>query len=94
MSSPHEASQSGYGGGRRTVGRASSSNHGGGGGSGLHDGSTAVDNRSEKAHATKRVESAPLKIKLISGSHEKFNSSVIKVILLGTLIGHIHLVCN
>ena len=44
-----------------TDNRASSSNQGGAGGTSLHDGSAAVDSRSEKAHAAERVESAQLK---------------------------------
>ena len=51
----HEVSQSGHGGGLRTVGRASSSNQGGRGRNGLCDGSAAVNSRSEKTHATERV---------------------------------------
>jgi len=70
----------------RIVGCASSQNQGGR--SVLRDGSAAVDGKSEKAH-TERVEFAPLKIELIPGSHGISNSSVIKVILLRTLIGHV-----
>jgi len=50
VGSPHEASQSGYGGVRRTVNRASSSSQGNGSETGLRDESTAMDSRSEKAH--------------------------------------------
>jgi len=80
VGSQHEAPQSGHGGGRGNVDRVSSSNHNGGGGNGLHNISTAIDSRSEKTHATERIESSPLKTELIQGSHEKSNSSVIEVI--------------
>ena len=60
---PHtRRSQSDHGGGRETDGRASSLNQGSGGGTGLRDGLTAFDGRSEKAHESKRVEFAPLKL--------------------------------
>jgi len=67
------------------VGRASSPNQGGAGGTDFCDGSVAVDNRSEEAHAADRVESPLPKIELIPGFHGKSNSSAIKVILLKTL---------
>jgi len=40
-------------------------------------------------HGAERVESTPLKTELISGSHEKSNSSEMKTIILKTLIGHV-----
>ena len=60
VESPHEASQSGHGGGLRTVSRALSSNHGGRGGAGLRDILAVIDGIFEKAHTTERVKSAPL----------------------------------
>ena len=55
----------------------------------LRDKLAAIDDKFEKTQATERVESVPLKIKLISGAPGKSNSSVIEVILLRTLIGYI-----
>ena len=69
-SSLHEASQSSHGGGRGTVGRVSSPNQGGADETGLRNKSTTGDNRSGKAHAADSVKFAPLKIKVIPGSHE------------------------
>ena len=71
VGSPHKASQSGYGGGQGIAGRASSLNQGGAGETSLRDGSAAIDNRFEKTHSADRVESSPLKIKLIPGSYGK-----------------------
>ena len=91
----HEASQSGHGDVRRIVGHASSLNHDGEGETGLRDGSAAIDGRTEKTHATERVESTPLKIELIPlpGSHGKSNSSVIEVIIL-RILGRVRRVCD
>jgi len=72
--------------------RASSANYGGGGGTDLRDGSTAIDGKSGKAHATERVRSTPLNAELISGSHEKFNSLVMEVIIL--IIRHVRRASN
>jgi len=83
LAPPHEASQSGYSGGRGIIDRALSPNHGGAGETDLRDRSVAVDNSSEKAHSAERVESTPVKIKLIRGSYEKSNSSVIEVFSSG-----------
>ena len=94
VGSPHKASQSGHGGGQRTISHASSPNQGGRCGSDLCDGSAAVDGRSEKVHAAERVGSTPLKIELIPGSHGKFNLLVMKVILLRILEWHIRRVSH
>lgn len=59
--SPHKASLSGHGDSWETVGRASCPNQSGGGENGLRDGLVGVDGGSGKAHAAKRVNSAPLK---------------------------------
>jgi len=77
VGSPHEASEWGHDGGWGTDGHASSLNQGGGGETDLRDGSVAVNNRSEKAHASERVKSVPLKIELIPRTHGISNSSVI-----------------
>jgi len=53
------------------------------------DGSTAINGRSEKAHAVERVKSTLLN-ELTPGSYGKSNSLVIEVILLRTLDRHIH----
>jgi len=49
--SPHEASQSGHGGGRRIITSASHRDQGGGGGTDSHDRPTVVDGSSSKIHA-------------------------------------------
>ena len=89
MGSPHEASQADHGGGRGADNHASSLNQSGRDGTGLRDGSAAINNRSVKTHAAERVESTPLKIELISESHEKYKLLVIEVIILRTIQGHI-----
>ena len=90
VKSPHVASQSGHGGGLRTVNHVSSPNQGGGGETNLRDGSAVVDGRSEKTHEVGRMEFAPLGTELIPRSHGNSNSSVMEAIFFRTLIRHIH----
>ena len=80
-----EASQSGYDGGCGIDIRASSLNQGSGGRTDLCDGSTAVDRRSRKSHASERVKSSSLKFRLVPESHRISNSWVIEAILLRAL---------
>jgi len=72
--SVHIAPHSSHGGGCGTDNHASSLNEGGGGGTDLCDGSTAVDGRFKKAHATDIVKSSLLKTRLITRSHGISNS--------------------
>ena len=78
VKSPHEPSQSGHGGGLRTIDRASGPSHGdgGGGGAGLRDESDIKDGSSIKAQIIIRGASSLLKTELISGSHGMFNLSI------------------
>jgi len=55
----------GHGDGQRTDGCASSLNQVSGSETSLRDGSAIVDGKSGKPHASERVESTPLKTKLI-----------------------------
>jgi len=72
---PHEAFQSGQGGGRGSNSGISRQDHGGGGGAGLHDGSTVKDDSLIKAQIVDISASFLLK-ELISGSHGMSNLSL------------------
>ena len=72
--SPHKASQSDHGGGRRIITSASHRDQGGGDGIGLCDELTVKDGSSIKAPIVDKGTSFLLKIELISESHGLFNS--------------------
>jgi len=78
-------SQSGHSGGREISTSASRRNQGNGDRANFYDGSNVRNDRSREAQAANRVESTPLKVKLISGSHGISNLLVMKAILLRTL---------
>ena len=67
--SPHEASQSGQGGGRDSNTIISHRNHGDGGEASLSEGSAVKDGTSIKAPIIDRGASSLLKTELIPGSH-------------------------
>ena len=71
-------SQSGHGGGHEINRCASRLNQGDGGGAGFCDGSIISDDRSRETHTSNQVESAPLKVKLIRGSHGISNLQVME----------------
>ena len=73
---------------------ASLLNQGGGGETGFLDGSTAVDESSNKAQTVGRSDSSPLKTEPILGSHEMSNSLVIEASLFRTLEEPVHRTCS
>jgi len=79
----HESPQSGRGGDRGSSTSASRRDHGGG--VGLHDESAVKDDSSIKARIVDRGTSSLLKTKLIPGSYEMSNSSVMRASLYRTL---------